>query len=212
VPAAAVAGDLFEFMPTTRHSTGVLVADVSGHGVPAALIASMVKVAAAAQKDQAADPARVLGGIHLALADQLPAAHFVTAVYVHLDLDRRALRYASAGHHPPVIWRAAANAILPDGPTGPMIIGFAPPAYPVHEVPLGAGDRVLLYTDGVVEAMRPDDEMFGLERLQGIVASATDGSGELASRVIDAAASFSGRAATGFDDDCTVVAIEIKDL
>lgn len=209
VPAAAVAGDLFDFVTTTPRSTGVLVADVSGHGVPAALIASMVKVAVAAQQDHAEDPGTVLTGIHLALAEELPAAHFVTAVYAHLDLDRRSLRYACAGHPPPVVWRRADGTILPDRPAGPLIVSFAPADYPVQEVPVGAGDRVLLYTDGVVEAMRADDEMFGVERLRQVVASAADGSTALATAVIDAAAAFSGRRKTGFDDDCTVVAIEI---
>jgi serine phosphatase RsbU (regulator of sigma subunit) len=209
VPAAAVAGDLFEFLAVTPRSTGVLVADVSGHGVPAALIASMVKVAAAAQKDHADDPAKVLRGIHLALAEELPPAHFVTAIYAHLDLDRHTLRYGSAGHPPPVIWTAADNRIAADLPNGPMIVSFAPADYPVCEVPLGTGDRVLLYTDGVVEAMRADDEMFGMERLRGVVASSRNGANRLAADVIDAAATFSGRRDLGFDDNCTVVAIEV---
>ncbi|MGE5814404.1 MAG: PP2C family protein-serine/threonine phosphatase [Acidobacteriota bacterium] len=209
VPAAAVAGDLFEFLAPGRRGTGVLVADVSGHGVSAALIASMVKVAASAQKAHADDPAKVLAGIHLALAGELPPGHFVTAVYAHVDLDRGALRYASAGHPPPLIWHTTSRTVLPDMANGPMIISFAPAEYPVHEVPLAAGDRVLLFTDGVIEAMRPDDAMFGVERLREVVGAATDGPVRLATAVIDAAAGFSGRTETGFDDDCTVVAIEI---
>lgn len=209
VPAAAVAGDVFDFMGATEVRTGILIADVSGHGVPAALIASMVKVAAAAQKDHADDPARVLAGIHLALAEELPPAHFVTAIYAHINLERGTLKYSAAGHPPPVIWSTAHRTILPDATNGPMIVSFAPPEYPVHEVPLAPGDRILLYTDGVIEAMRADDEMFGVERLREVVGAATDGPVGLAAAVIDAAAGFSGRTETGFDDDCTVVAIEI---
>jgi sigma-B regulation protein RsbU (phosphoserine phosphatase) len=209
VPAAAVAGDVFDFMDATSQRAGILIADVSGHGVAAALIASMVKVAAAAQRAHADEPARVLAGIHGALAEELPPAHFVTAIYAQLDLERGTLRYASAGHPPPIIWNAAQKTILPDRVNGPMIISIAPPTYPVHELPVAAGDRVLLYTDGVVEAMRADDEMFGMDRLREVVATAADGPGRLAADVIDAAAAFTGRREAGFEDDCTVVAIEI---
>jgi serine phosphatase RsbU (regulator of sigma subunit) len=212
VPAAAVAGDLFEFVGTTPRGTGILVADVSGHGVPAALIASMVKVAAAAQKPHADEPGQVLAGVHLALAQELPTPHFVTAIYAHLDLDRGTLRYASAGHPPPVIWNVARGTFPDAGANGPMIISFAPAEYPVHEIPIASGDRIVFYTDGLVEAMRSDDEMFGLERLQAVVGSSKNGADTLAAQLIDAAAAFSGRRDTGFEDDCTVVTIEITRL
>jgi sigma-B regulation protein RsbU (phosphoserine phosphatase) len=169
VPAAAVAGDLFEFIDPAPRRVGILVADVSGHGVPAAIIASMVKVAAAAQKPHADDPARVLAGIHLALASQLPPGRFVTAAYAHVDLDRRVLRHASAGHPPALVRRAADGSVVAAGDTGPLIISFAPAAYPVEETTLGAGDRVVLYTDGVTEAMRRNGDMFGIERLSALV-------------------------------------------
>ena len=124
LPAASVAGDVFDFLdPSPRH-TGILVADVCGHGVPAALIASMVKVATTAQKAHADDPGRVLAGIHLAIAGELPPGHFVTAVYVYVDLERRILRHASAGHPPALVWRAARGNGLgsrPDGPAADLV-------------------------------------------------------------------------------------------
>lgn len=209
VPAAAVAGDLFEFLDAAPRRTGILVADVCGHGVPAALIASMVKVAAAAQRPHADDPARVLAGIHLALAGELPSGQFVTAVYVHVDLDQARLRHASAGHPPTLVWRAADGTVAPAGGTGPLIMSLAPAEYPVTEVPLAAGDRVLLYTDGVVEAMRADGAMFGADRLSALVANVQGGPEALLSAVIEALAGFAGRRTEGFDDDCTLVALEV---
>jgi serine phosphatase RsbU (regulator of sigma subunit) len=210
VPAAAVAGDIFDFLGGGPRRVGILVADVSGHGVSAALIASMVKVAAAAQKAHADDPARVLAGIHLALADELPRAHFVTACYAYVDLDRGVMRHASAGHPPPLVWRAADRAFAPEAETGPLIIAFAPPVYPVTEVRLAPGDRVLMYTDGITEAMRGDEEMFGVERLREVVSASRDGAERLASDAIDAAAAFRGRHAAGFEDDCTLVVLEMR--
>jgi serine phosphatase RsbU (regulator of sigma subunit) len=209
VPAAAVAGDVFDFLAVAPRHLGILVADVSGHGVPAALIASMVKVAAAAQEPHAADPGRVLEGIHLALAGKLPGAQFVTAAYVFVDLDRGLLRHASAGHPPALVWRAAARSFVPINETGPLIISFAPPRYPLTEVALAPGDRVVLYTDGITEAMRADEEMFGVERLREIVAGSLDGIDRLASSIIDAAMAFRGHGDSAFEDDCTLVMLAV---
>ncbi len=209
LPAAAVAGDLFEFLDAGPHRLGILVADVSGHGVAAALIASMVKVAAAAQRPHADDPTRVLSGIHLAIADQIPQGQFVTAVYVFVDLERGVLRHASAGHPPALVWRAADASVTPAGATGPLIISFAPPAYPCSELTLNAGDRVVLYTDGIIEAMRDDGEMFGIERLIERVRRSEDGPEGLAAAVMDGVSRFLGRNTQALDDDCTLVALEI---
>lgn len=207
--AAAVAGDLFQFLDRPPGGVGILVADVSGHGVPAALIASMVKVAAAAQRPHADDPARVLSGIHLALADELPAGQFVTAVYVYVDLERWVMRHASAGHPPALVRNGTDAKVSPAGPGGPLVISFAPACYPPSEIPLLPGSRVLLYTDGVTEAMRPDGEMFGVERLSATVAHHPgDVDGMLGAVVRDVSA-FSGRSATALEDDCTMVALQI---
>lgn len=209
VPAAAVAGDMFEFLHVDSRRFGVLLADVSGHGVPAALIASMVKVAAAAQKPHAHDPARVLSGIHAAVTGELPAAHFVTAVYIYVDLDRGELRHASAGHPPALVQRAGVRALEPAGAPGPLLISFAPAEYPVSTVPLGAGDRVVLYTDGAVEAMRGDGEMFGPERLAELIASSREPPDALASAIVRSISAFAGRDGGALDDDCTVILIEV---
>jgi len=212
LPAASVAGDVFDFLdPCPRH-TGILVADVCGHGVPAALIASMVKVATSAQKKHADDPGRVLAGIHLAIAGELPPGHFVTAVYVYVDLERRILRHASAGHPPALVWRAAEGNISEAGPTGPLLISFAPAEYPVVETPFGPGDRVALYTDGLVEAMRADGEMFGVERLSALLGRSVVDPDKLLSEVVAAVSDFAGRQGRGFDDDCTLIALEARSL
>jgi len=209
VPAAAATGDLYQFLVVGPRAAGILVADVSGHGVAAALIASMVKVAASAQQPQADDPARVLAGIHLALARELPSGQFVTAVYVYVDLERRLVRHASAGHPPALIQRAGDGAIVPAGATGPLLISLAPAEYPVSEWALAPGDRLLLYTDGVTEALGAGEEMFGLERLTAVMTGGAVGPEALLTSVIDAVRNFTGRPESSFEDDCTLVALEV---
>jgi sigma-B regulation protein RsbU (phosphoserine phosphatase) len=99
VPMTQVAGDFYDFLLVDERRIGVLIADVSGHGVPAALVASMVKVAIAAQAEHADDPAKVMTGLNSILTGKLQG-QFVTAAYLFLDLREGAGRYSAAGHPP----------------------------------------------------------------------------------------------------------------
>ena len=209
IPAASVAGDMFQFLCAGPQHVGILVADVSGHGVPAALIASMVKVAAAAQSGHADDPGLVLGGIYQAIAGELPSGQFVTAVYVYVDLNRGVLRHAAAGHPPALIRRASDGRVFPAGKAGPLMMSLVPPEYPVSEVRLDPGDRVVLYTDGIVEAMRVDGEMFDVERLSTNAVNVPAGPEVFVDATIKAVSAFAGRTDAAFDDDCTIVALEV---
>jgi phosphoserine phosphatase RsbU/P len=102
---SAVAGDYYDFLCIDEKRVGILVTDVTGHGVPAALIASMLKVAFAGQAAHAHDPARVLNGFNPSLYCKFEA-HFVTAAYLFVDLEKRLL-HSSAAAHPPSCWPRA---------------------------------------------------------------------------------------------------------
>ena len=104
-PMSAMAGDFYDFLLVDEKHRGVLIADVTGHGIPAALTASMLKVAFAGQASHAHDPVRVLTGLNLALCGKFEE-HFVTAAYLFVDLQDRLLRYSAAGH-PRSCWRRA---------------------------------------------------------------------------------------------------------
>src|SRR5262249_28197196 len=99
VPMTAVAGDFYDFIVVDEKHIGILIADVTGHGVPAALIASMLKIALAAQAAVAHDPAQVLEGLNNSLCGKFET-HFVTAGYLFVDAEKHVLRYAGAGHPP----------------------------------------------------------------------------------------------------------------
>lgn len=179
-PMTAVAGDFYDFLQMDERRLGVLVADVSGHGVPAALIASMVKVAVAAQKPQADSPAAVLAGMNETLRGQL-GGQYVTAAYLFLDREAGVMRYSAAGHPPLLRWRHAevAHELEENGlPLGLMEVAD----YRQLEQPLQAGDRFLLYTDGLVDAANAAGEFFELERVKTAVAA---GAGLSADAVAD---------------------------
>ena len=202
-PMTAVAGDFYEFLDVGQGRLGVLVADVSGHGVPAALIASMVKVAANAQRAHADQPAAVLAGMNQTLAGQL-GSQYVTAAYLFLDRPAGVMRYAAAGHPPLVRWRADETCALESNglPLGLMDFG----EYAHVEQAVRPGDRFLLYTDGLVDAEGAAGELFELARVE---AALREASRLPAPQAADAIVAANRAWATGAPaDDLTLVLVE----
>jgi sigma-B regulation protein RsbU (phosphoserine phosphatase) len=165
-PMTAVAGDFYDFIPSGTRRVGVLVADVAGHGVAAALVASMIKVAIQSVAERAEDPAAVLRGLNRALSAQ-PGSQLISAAYLFIDPDGRQARYSAAGHPPLLAWRNGAfERVMSNG----LLIGMIPEAdYPVATLAIGPGDRFLLYTDGVTDAESAEGEFFGDARLEVVV-------------------------------------------
>jgi sigma-B regulation protein RsbU (phosphoserine phosphatase) len=206
LPMTAVAGDLYDFAALGPSRLGVLVADVSGHGVPAALVASMVKLAFSMAADQAGDPARVLETMNRVLSTQLEQS-FVTAIYALLDTDRGAVTVANAGHPPLFIGRA--NGAVDQIDEHGLMMGLLPQAAYVNtEMAIGDGDRLLFYTDGVTEARSPSDEFYDADRVKAWFAGAA---AEPADRFVEAAIGRLSmwRGASGFDDDVTLVTVRV---
>ena len=212
VPMTAVAGDFFDFLVVDEKRVGILVADVSGHGMPAALIASMLKIALAAQAPNAADPAEVLLGLNLALCGKFQH-HYVTAAYVFLDMEKHVLRYAGAGHPSILHWgssKGGVNEILENG----MFLGrFDFATYSFVETPISTGDWCLIYTDGVTETMNAEDVQFGEERFKMFLRerewAAAD---QLANGLLEELSRWSGGASADDPaDDITLVAIKVGD-
>lgn len=205
LPMSAVAGDFYEALPLSGGRLLVLVADVSGHGVPAALVASMVKVAVAAEADRSDRPGDVLTGINRTLTGKFERA-YVTACCVVIDPQRNSLAYAAAGHPPPLLRRA--DSRLERLTDGGIVLTLLPAAtYTTADVTFEPGDRLLLYTDGLSEApFAKSDEFFGDAELARVVA-AVPASSSLLSVVLDAHRRWIGDG-TPLSDDVSAVAIE----
>ena len=208
IPMTSVAGDFYDFIVVDEKRIGILVADVSGHGMPAALIASMLKIAFAAQSDRACDPAQVLLGLNQSLCGKFQG-HYVTAAYALIDTEKQTLCYAGAGH-PPLVLREGgsgkASSVLENG----LFLGYFPSAnYSSVEVPFRKGDWVVLYTDGVSEMMNASEDQFGEDRLKQFLQDrAVPPAAGFAGSLLKHLAAWSGHdSGREPDDDVTLLAV-----
>jgi sigma-B regulation protein RsbU (phosphoserine phosphatase) len=209
LPMSSVAGDFYDFIVLDEKRLGILVADVSGHGLPAALIASMLQVALAAQFAHATDPGRVLAGLHQALRGKFQH-HFVTAVYVFVDMEKKSMSYAGAGHPPLLLWRTSTQSALEVAENG-LPLGILPDAaYSVREIEVVPGDKAVLYTDGIVETASPSEQEFGIDLFKGFLESNHHLKADLfADSLLDELSSWSEHPkGQGQQDDITFITID----
>jgi sigma-B regulation protein RsbU (phosphoserine phosphatase) len=202
IPVSAVAGDFYDFLERDG-GLSLLVADVSGHGVPAALIASMVKIAYSAQSERAETPAAVLSEINRILCGKIHG-QFVTGGCLYVAGGGSRVTYATAGHPPLIVVRA--NGGVFQQKLDSVLMGFvAGVEYRQQEIELGVGDKLVLYTDGLTEAMNATGDFFGVERLIAFFeAHARYDAGDLASGIVDHVRRWTGRP---FDDDVTLLVL-----
>lgn len=160
VPMTEVAGDVYDFVAIGEQRLGILIADVSGHGVPAALIASLAQGTFRTQAANLERPECVLTGMNRILVGQIEQ-QFVTASCTYIDTVAGILRYAAAGHPPLLIRRRDSESCLAVQQNGLILGQFPEATYAGVEVPLTPGDRLLLYTDGLFEATDLRAEIFG---------------------------------------------------
>lgn len=168
IPMALIGGDYYDYQIQDESHIGVLIADVSGHGISAALIASMLKVAFNSQLNNAHLPSVVLEQINHSLSGQLNN-EFITAGYLGLDTKTKKLTYSSAGHPPLVIYRRKNNEISELRVDGIPIGVFPEAAFKETSLQLMKGDRLIMYTDGISEVFNPAGEIFGKERFIDLI-------------------------------------------
>lgn len=212
IPISGLAGDFYEVIPISPGQVGILVCDVMGHGVRAALIVAMLRGLLEQQRGQAADPALFLRGLNdglTSILERAGATIFATAFYAVVDLEADTLRYACAGHPGPIAMGPAGISQLAatreeKGPALGLIRGAA---YPACGCPLSSIDRLVIFTDGVLEAENRSGEPFFEKRLMDLIhRHAEDPLDTLLDTILNAVLSFSE--ALQFDDDVCLLAIE----
>ena len=181
-PCSALGGDLYDYAAAGGGRTALLIADVSGHGVSAAMLTGIVKSAFHASHVDGFDPSAVVHRVSTGLAAFSPD-RFVTLVAVLISPDERQLRYVNAGHPPMLIWSATRDAVWL-GSTGPLVSPVLTAAtWHAADVPIADGDRLLLYTDGVSDMFSDDEGRFA-ERVISIVERTAEGGAALLDAIL----------------------------
>jgi phosphoserine phosphatase RsbU/P len=207
-PMASVAGDFYEFVQLDQTRAGFLIADVSGHGVPAALIASMIKVAMHAVQSCAENPSEVVRGLNRILTQQLNG-QFVTSAYLFLDTRAKVARYAAAGHPPMLHWSASNVGIRKVESNGLLFGVLKDTEYPCSELPLSSGDRFVLYTDGLTEPENPQGEAFGDNRILDLMRESQSASAAELSSMLFRESNAWQPANTPQQDDVSLLVIDV---
>ena len=207
-PAREVGGDLYEVVRTNDGRLVLVVGDVSGKGIPAALFMAVTMTLLRTMARQYRRPDEIVRAVSDALAGQNPHQMFVTVFCAVFDLNTGAATYASAGHPSPVLLRPGERPALPFGSTGMMAGLF--PEMPLDAMPLDVrpGDTLVLYTDGVTEAFDEGGAAFG-ERglLRELTAAPGGNSAETVANVLGAVKRHAGQAPPS--DDLTVLAARL---
>jgi phosphoserine phosphatase RsbU/P len=164
VPAGAIGGDWYDFIPMKEGCWGLVLADVSGKGTAAALLMAATRGVLRSLAEASCTPSEVLEKLNRLLVEDLPPARFVTMVFAVLDPAERTLTFASAGHLQPLLIQGSEARFL-HSDTG-LPLGVALGEYSEAVIQLDPGSRVVFYSDGITEAAHPDEEEYGELRLK----------------------------------------------
>lgn len=207
-PARIVGGDYFDVLAFGGEALGLCIADVAGKGMPAALLMSNLQAAVRGLASPLLSPEKLCDRLNSLVCRNIASDRFVTFFYTQVDGAQRRLRYVNAGHNPPfVVHRDGTHNGLREG--GGVLGVFPTQTYSLGVHTLAAGDRVLLYTDGVTEACSPEGEEFGEARLLRLLqencgASAT----ELERIILETVGQF---CRGDWSDDATLVVMAVEE-
>lgn len=213
VPARQVSGDYYDYVQIDETHWGVVIADVSGKGVPASLIMAMCRSVLRAQAGGQLSPAKVLHAVNAHLYPDIKEDMFISMAYAIIDRETSTVTLCRAGHDAPLLYRAKDRSISRINPPG-MAVGIDSGAVfnrvtGDFSITLEPNDCLILYTDGITEALDAKGDEFGMPRvIEAVVASANDGAAEIITRLTDDVRGFIGPYPQ--QDDITLIAIRKK--
>lgn len=205
-----VGGDYYDYDLIDDRRISVLVADVAGHGIPAAIVAAMMQMAFTFYKTEFKDPSILFTKIN-SILEKYPHGIFMTACCVYIDLEKKKLYHSNAGHRPLLIWRQQNSTIISDKIYDRPIGIFPDSTYSFNEIDLFENDRIILYTDGIIEARNHKREMFGDERFNKLIRDNQGLDGDaFVNAIVDEVKKWAGiTEGQTLEDDITLIAIDI---
>lgn len=209
LPAERLGGDFFDIVGLDEgKKLGVMIADVCGHGVSAAITTAMTKITFRNSCFNSEDPAKVICQMNDELFGNIKSG-FVTVFYGVLDLEKNTFQYASGGHPPLLVYRHKDDSIEELKPQSTFLGSFNAVEFSSDSTQVSKGDRILFYTDGIFESQNLEGEQFGFERVNELLRKHKDDPVQtLLDTMINALVDFID--GMEFDDDITIVGIDIK--
>ena len=205
-PARGVGGDYYDYFPIDAHTTQIIVADVSGKGVPAALLMSATAAAIRLEANHGRSMLEQVERLNTGIHSVSDSDRFVTLLVGEIDTQKRWLRYVNCGHNPALLFRPKTGTVSLMNSSCPPIGLSADEICELASEDLKSGDVLVFYTDGVTEAENRRGEEFGMERLSAVVRDGSARSAEdLMTSIYNAAADFCG---DDFADDVTILVVK----
>lgn len=206
-PARGVSGDYYDYIPIDEHTVQLVIADVAGKGVPAALLMAATAAAVQLETKEKRDMLDVVNRLNSGLYSLSDSSRYVTLLLADIDARSKSLRYINCGHNPALLFQTTTHDVVPMNSSCFPIGMFDSLACAMNPAALTTGDILVLYTDGVIEAENSLGEEFGMERLstlirRGYMLSAD----ELMNHILESVADFSRD--VGFEDDATILVVK----
>jgi serine phosphatase RsbU (regulator of sigma subunit)/CBS domain-containing protein len=208
INSSEISGDVYDYYAIDDHRLVVMVGDVSGHGVQSGMVATAAKAGLHLLLDRGIrTPSELLTGMNKAVLVTASSSLMMTALIAVIDLDERKISYANAGHNYPYLFRDSSSSLIKLDNTGGFPLGFdSGSVYDEAVVDFHHNDRLLLYTDGIVEACNRDNEEFGYDRLETFLQEKlSNHPATVRQELVETVLVFSG--ADGFEDDVTILII-----
>ncbi|MGE0201873.1 MAG: SpoIIE family protein phosphatase [Candidatus Melainabacteria bacterium] len=168
LPSDALGGDIYDVIQFPDGTGGVALADVSGHGVPAAFITAIFKSSFYRTTYNYSEPGDILYHLNNELMDLIKTGHYITSVYTHLSPDAKLMSFSGAGHPYPMYYKEADQTIHRLQENGTPMGWFKDSAYPQGSIALKSGDKVLIFSDGISEMKNAEDQIYGEDNLEAL--------------------------------------------
>src|ERR1700676_623670 len=208
-PARGVSGDYYDYMPIDDHTIQIVIADVAGKGVPAALLMSATAAAVQVEARQRRDMLEVVNRLNSSLHSLSDSNRYVTLMLADIDARSRSLRYVNCGHNPALLFQATTDDVVLMNSSCFPIGMFDSEACAINTAHLNRGDILVLYTDGVTEAENSLGEEFGMDRLSALIRRGHTLSADgLMNHILESVTAFSRD--VGCDDDATSLIVKFN--
>jgi len=208
IPTFDIGGDYYDYIPLDENRIAIVIADVSGDGIPAALIMASFRAMLRNQLKSTKDLAEMMNQLNLQIPDVSRKRDFITTFCGELNFKEHFFNFVNCGHNPPILIKSDGKMILLEK-GGPSLNIIKDARFESDSIKIDSGDQIVFYTDGVTEIFGKDSKEFGLERLRGILLETRNKSaGEIINSVVESTRNYSGK--KHYRDDFTLVVLKRK--